>query len=77
MLYEKPKVFSQPNITNNQVLEREWASLVAKLVKNLPPDRPEKAQATHSSTLAWRILMDRAWWATVLEVTKSQMGLSD
>ena len=77
MLYEKPKVFSQPNITNNQVLEREWASLVAKLVKNLPPDRPEKAQATHSSTLARRILMDRAWWATVLEVTKSQMGLSD
>ena len=37
------KVFSQPNITNNQVLETEWASLVAKLVKNLPPDHPEKA----------------------------------
>ena len=28
--------------------------------------------ATHSSTLAWRIPMDRgAWWATVHEVAES------
>ena len=33
--------------------------------------------ATHSSTLAWRIPMDReAWWATVQGVAKSQMRLS-
>ena len=45
-----------------------WASLVAQLVKNLPAiwetwvrspgweDPLEKATATHSSSLAWRIL---------------------
>ena len=28
--------------------------------------------ATHSSILAWRILMDRgAWWATVHRITES------
>ena len=32
--------------------------------------------AVHSSTLAWRIPMDRgAWWATVHGVTKSQTQL--
>ena len=32
--------------------------------------------ATHSSTLAWRIPMDRgAWWATVHRVTKGQIRL--
>ena len=36
-------------------------------------DPLEKEMATHSSTLAWRILMDRgAWPATVLGVTKSR-----
>ena len=36
-------------------------------------DPLEKEMATHSSTLAWRILMDRgAWQATVLGVTKSR-----
>ena len=36
-------------------------------------DPLEDSMATHSSTLAWRILMDRgAWWVTVHEVTKSQ-----
>ena len=33
----------------------------------------EESMATHSSILAWRILMDRgAWWATVHGVAKSQ-----
>ena len=47
---------------------RAWASLVAQTVKNLPAmqetqiqylgreDPLEKEMATHSSTLAWRIL---------------------
>ena len=34
--------------------------------------------ATHSSTLAWRIPMDRgAWWATVHRVAKTWTRLSD
>ena len=48
-------------------LQYSWASLVAQLVKNLPAmqetwvqslgweDPLEKAKATHSSILAWRI----------------------
>ena len=50
------------------------ASLIAQLVKNLPAmqetqvgfvgqeDFLEKEMATHSSILAWRILMDRGAW---------------
>ena len=34
---------------------------------------PEEGMATHSSILAWRILMDRgAWQATVHRVAQSQ-----
>ena len=41
-------------------------------------DPLEKGKATHSSTLAWRIPMDRGVWrATVHGVAKSQKGLSD
>ena len=59
------------------------ASLVAQMVKNLPAMREtcvgslgwedplEEGMATHSSTLAWRIPMDRgAWRATVHEGSK-------
>ena len=65
------------------------ASLVAQMVKNLaamqePQERKilslgwkdplEKGMATHSSTLAWRIPMDReVWQATVHRVAKSDM----
>ena len=63
-----------------------WASLVAQIVKNLPPiwevqplgweDTLEEGMATHSSILAWRIRMDRgAWWATDHGVEKSQTQL--
>ena len=39
-------------------------------------DSLEKEMTTHSSILAWRILLDRgAWWATVHGVTKSWTGL--
>ena len=36
-------------------------------IQSLSQEDPlEKAMATHSSVLAWRIPMDReAWWATV------------
>ena len=41
-------------------------------------DSLEKQMATHSSILAWRILMDRgAWWATVHRVAKSQTRVSN
>ena len=71
-------------------LQYSWASLVAQMVKNLPAmqetwiqslgweDPLEEGNATHSTILAWRILMDGgAWLATVHGVTKSQTGLSD
>ena len=61
------------------------ASLVAQLVKNLPEmqetpvtflgweDPLEESMATHSSILAWRILMDRgAWRTSVHGVAKSR-----
>ena len=65
-------------------------SLEAQLVKNLSTMREtwvwslgwedplEKAIATHSSILAWRISMDRrAWRVTVCGVAKSRTQLSD
>ena len=58
---------------------------VDQMVKNLPAvwetwvrswhweDPLEEGMATHSSILAWRILMDRgAWWAAVHGGAKSQ-----
>ena len=73
-------------------LQYSWASLVAQEVKNplavwetrvrkgtLGWEDPlEERLATHSSILAWRILMDRGtWWATVHGVTKSWARLSN
>ena len=41
-------------------------------------DSLEEGMATHSSTLAWKILMYRgAWWATVYAVAKSWTQLTD
>ena len=41
-------------------------------------DLLEEGMATHSSVLAWRILMDSgAWWAAVHGVAKSWTRLSD
>ena len=63
---------------------------MAQTVKNLPAMREtwirplgwedplEKGKATHSSILAWRILMQRrAWRATIHGVSKNQTRLSD
>ena len=64
-------------------LQYSWAFLVAQRVKNLPviqetwvwslswEDPLEEGMATHSSILAWRIPMDRVWWATVHSGVKS------
>ena len=76
------------NITSRNNLHdiyTEWASLVARMVKNPPAmretwvpslgweDSLEESVAIHSSILAWRIPMDRgAWWATVRRVVKSR-----
>ena len=63
-----------------------WASLMAQMVKSHPAVKEtwdadmipglgrslEEGTATHSSILAWRILMDRgAWRATIHGVTRS------
>ena len=40
-------------------------------------DPLEEGLATHSSILAWRIPVDRAWRAIVRGVAKSQTGLSN
>ena len=66
---------------------KEWASLLAQLVKNLPAmqETPvqfvgqeyplEKGKATHSSILAWRIPIDRgAWQAPVHGGTKTRLS---
>ena len=56
-------------------LQYSWASLVVQSVKNLPwgagGNPLEKGMATLSSTVAWRIPMDReAWRATVHELQR-------
>ena len=71
---------------SSPVRGRKWASLVAQTVKNLPAmqetcvrslsweDPLEKGMVTHSSVLAWKILMDRgAWQATVHGIVQSDM----
>ena len=75
---------------NGYELQYSWASPVAQILKNPPAmwetwvqslsweDPLEVGMATHSSILAWRILMDReAWWATVHGVAKIRTQLSN
>ena len=70
-------------------LHYSWISLVVQMVKKLPAIREpgfnprvgkipgRKGMATHSTTLAWRIPMDKgAWWATVHRIAKSWMQIS-
>ena len=53
-------------VTNLPAMQETW-------VRSLGWEDPlEKGKATHSSVLAWKILMYRgAWWATVHGITKS------
>ena len=48
-------------------------------IQSLGQEDPlEKGMATHSSILAWILLLDRgAWRATVYGITKNQTQLSD
>ena len=52
-------------VKNPPAMQETW-------VQSLGWEDPlEEGMATHSSILAWRILMDReAWWATVLRVSE-------
>jgi len=67
-----------------------WASLIAQLVTNPPAkqealvrflgweDPLEEGMATHSNTLAWRILMNRGSWRAIVHgVAKNWTQLSD
>ena len=72
------------------MLQNQWASLMAQLVKKPPvmqetwvqslgwKDLLEEGMETHSSILALRITMDKgALWVTLHGVPKSQTRLSD
>ena len=74
---------SSPGEEIGYPLQYSWASLVPQLVKNPLAmwetwvrslgweDALEEGMATHSSILAWRILMNRgAWQATVHGIAK-------
>ena len=72
-------------VFHTTVFIRIASSLVAQMLNNPPAmqetlgweDPLEEVLATHSSILAWRILMNRgAWWATVSRL-QSQTQLSD
>ena len=71
-------------------LQYSWTSLVVQMVKTLPAmwetwvqslnwENPlEESMSTHSSSLAWKIPMDRgAWRATVRGVSKNWTRLND
>ena len=81
--YKHKRPRKQHTLMDFSSLLTSWASLVARMVRNLPAiqetwvrslgweDPLKEGVATHSSIPAWRIPMDRgAWWAIV---TKSQM----
>ena len=85
-----PGLGRSPGEDNGYQFQYSWASLVAQTVKNQPAmqetwvrslgweDLLEEGMATHSSTLAWRIPMDRgAWQVIVRGVANSQTQLSD
>ena len=57
-------------VKNPPAMQETWARSLSW------EDSLEEGMATHSSILAWRILMDRGTWrATVRGVPKSLIGL--
>ena len=79
-----PRLGSSPGEGIGYPLQYSWASVGARMVKNLPAmwetwvqslgweDPLKEGMATHSSILAWRIPTNRgAWRATVHMVGKS------
>ena len=62
-------------VKNPPEMQETWVRFMAW------EDPLKKGKATHSSCVAWRILMEssprEAWKAIVLEVAKSQTRLSD
>ena len=85
-----PGKASPPGKAIGYPLQYSWAPLVSHMVNNVPAmwetwvwslswEEPlEEAMTTHSSILAWRILMDQgALWATVHGITESQTWLSN
>ena len=62
--------FLRDSVVKNPPAKQEMA------VRSLGREDPlEEETATHSSILAWRILMDRgAWWATIHRVAESQVS---
>ena len=73
------RVFSSTTVQKYQFFVSQMVKKSACHVGNLGWEDPLKdGVTTHSSTLVWRIPMDRgAWWATVHEVSNSQTWLSD
>ena len=82
MTWPRTHIYNITKIIKNYKISR--TSLVAQTVKHLPimqetwvqslcwEDPLEEGMATCSSSLAWRIPMDRgAWWAIVHRVAKS------
>jgi len=59
-------------VKNPPAMQETW-------VRSLGWEDPlEEGMATHSSILAWKILMDReAWWAAVHGVTKRWTQLNN
>ena len=67
-------------------LQYSWLCLLAQMVKNLPAmhqtwvqslsweDPLEESVATHSSTLAWTIPMDRGAWKAIQSMGLQRVG---
>ena len=77
-MHTHPLEINSNIISFNSPLTKAKASLVAQLVKNLPAMQEtlvqnlgrevplEESMATHSTILAWRVLMDRGVWQAIV-----------
>ena len=85
-----PGLGSSPREGTGYLLQCSWASLVVQMEKNPPAmwetwarslgweDPLKEGMATHSSILAWKILMDRgAWWAAVYPWSHKESDMTE